>query len=104
MTRERETILVVDDDPTFRAYVRELLERGGFRVGELGDGADVVKVAVEQGASVLVLDVNLPGLNGYEVCRRVRERLDPGIGIIFVSGSRTESFDRTMPDGRSDNL
>src|SRR3954451_22727044 len=95
MTTERDMILVVDDDDVFRDYVREVLERGGFRVRDLDDGARVLEVAAEEGASVLVLDVNLPGLNGYEICRRVRERLDPGIGIIFVSGFRTESFDRT---------
>jgi DNA-binding NarL/FixJ family response regulator len=90
-----ETILVVDDDPLFRDFVRELLERAGYRVHELDDGATAVEVAARERPTAVVLDVNLPGLNGYEVCQRLREQLDPELGIIFVSGERTETFDRT---------
>jgi two-component system phosphate regulon response regulator OmpR len=90
-----ETILVVDDDPRFRALVRDLLEQAGYRVLALDDGTAVVDTAAAERPSAVVLDVNLPGLNGYEVCQRLREQLDPELGIIFVSGDRTESFDRT---------
>lgn len=90
-----ETILVVDDDLRFRDFVRELLERAGYRVLALGDGSAALDAAAEARPTAVVLDVNLPGLNGYEVCQRLREQLDPGLGIIFMSGERTESFDRT---------
>jgi CheY-like chemotaxis protein len=71
-----ETILVVDDDPLFRDLVRDLLERGGYRVHELADGATAVDVAALEQPTAVVLDFNLPGLNGYEVCQRLREQLD----------------------------
>ena len=90
-----ETILVVDDDAAFRHLVRELLERAGYSVRELADGTSALDAAAEERPSVVVLDVNLPGLNGYEVCQRLRESGDRELGIIFVSGERTESFDRT---------
>jgi DNA-binding NarL/FixJ family response regulator len=90
-----ETIFVVDDDPRFRALVRDLLEQAGYRVLALDDGAAAVDAAATERPVVVVLDVNLPRLNGYEVCQRLRERLDRDLGIIFVSGDRTESFDRT---------
>ena len=90
-----ETIFVVDDDPRFRALVRDLLEQAGYRVLALDDGAAAVEAAAAERPVVVVLDVNLPRLNGYEVCQRLRERLDRDLGIIFVSGDRTESFDRT---------
>lgn len=90
-----ETILVVDDDPRFRDLVRELLEQAGYRVLTLDDGAAAVEAAAEERPSVVVLDVNLPRLNGYEVCQRLRERFESELGIIFLSGERTESFDRT---------
>lgn len=90
-----ETILVVDDDPRFRDLVRELLEQAGYRVLALDDGAAAVAAAAIERPSVVVLDVNLPRLNGYEVCQRLRERFESEIAIIFLSGERTESFDRT---------
>ena len=90
-----ETIFVVDDDSRFRDLLRDLLEEAGYRVLTLDDGAAAVEAAAEERPAVVVLDVNLPRLNGYEVCQRLRERFDPELGIIFVSGERTESFDRT---------
>jgi len=90
-----ETIFVVDDDPLFCGLVRDLLEQAGYRVLTLDDGAAAVEAATEERPAVVVLDVNLPRLNGYEVCQRLRERLDRDLGIIFVSGERTESYDRT---------
>jgi DNA-binding NarL/FixJ family response regulator len=90
-----ETILVVDDDPGFCDLVRDLLERAGYRVHALDDGTAVLDAARNERPAVVVMDVNLPGLNGYEVCQRLRQHLDPDLGIIFVSGERTESFDRT---------
>jgi DNA-binding NarL/FixJ family response regulator len=90
-----ETILVVDDDPLFRDLVRELLERAGYRVLALDDGTAVLDAAAGAQPTAVVLDVNLPGLNGYEVCQRLREQFGPELGIIFASGERTESFDRT---------
>jgi len=90
-----ETIFVVDDDPRFRDLVRDLLEQAGYRVLTLDDGAAAVDAAAEERPAVVVLDVNLPRLNGYEVCRQLRDRFDPELGIIFMSGDRTESYDRT---------
>jgi two-component system OmpR family response regulator len=90
-----ETILVVDDDPRFRDLIRVVLEQAGYRVHELDDGSTALDAAADERPTAVVLDVNLPGLNGYEVCQRLREQLEPELGIIFVSGERTESYDRT---------
>jgi DNA-binding NarL/FixJ family response regulator len=90
-----ETILVVDDDPLFRDLVQDLLERAGYRVHALDDGSEVFDAAAAERPTAVILDVNLPGLNGYEVCQRLREQLDPELGIIFVSGECVESYDRT---------
>jgi len=90
-----ETIFVVDDDPRFRDLVRVLLEQAGYRVLSLDDGTAVLDAASLERPAAVVLDVNLPGLNGYEVCQRLREQLGSELGIIFMSGERTESFDRT---------
>lgn len=87
-------VLVVDDDDVFRTHVTEVLEAGGFRVVGLGEGeAALTSVRAERPAAVL-LDVNMPRLSGYEVCRALREEHGTAFPIMFLSGERTESFDR----------
>jgi DNA-binding NarL/FixJ family response regulator len=71
-----------------------VLEEGGYRVVEAVDGlAALAAVRAERPAAV-ILDVNMPRLSGYEVCRSLREEHGPELPVMFVSGERTESFDR----------
>jgi DNA-binding NarL/FixJ family response regulator len=86
--------LVVDDDGDFRAFVRELLETVGYETTELASGAAVLSAAAEERPAGVVLEVELPGLNGYEVCRELRNRYGSSIAIVFVSAERTEALDR----------
>jgi DNA-binding NarL/FixJ family response regulator len=88
------TILVVEDDGDFRAHVRVVLETAGFRVVEAQSGEDAIQIAAERQPSLVLLDVHLPGFSGYEICRTLREDHGQRIGIIFLSGSKTESIDR----------
>lgn len=96
MSRRRlaEVVLVVDDDDHFRAYVRELLEAGGFRVLDAPDGVTALASARAERPAAVLLDVNMPRLCGYEICRALREEHGPAFPLMFVSGERTESFDR----------
>jgi DNA-binding NarL/FixJ family response regulator len=87
-------VLVADDDVLFRAYVRGVLEEGGYRVVEAEDGLAALAAVRAARPAAVVLDVNMPGLSGYEVCRSLREEYGPDLPLIFVSGERTESFDR----------
>ena len=86
------TVLVVDDDADFRAFVRSLLEGGGYRVVE-ASGADEALNGVTPEPSIVVLDVAMSPTSGYEVCRVLRARR-PDLPILFVSGERTEALDR----------
>jgi DNA-binding NarL/FixJ family response regulator len=95
MSAERLTVLVVDDHAPLRALVRDLLEQAGYAVAEAASGTAAVQFLEGARPAVVLLDVNLPGLNGYEVCRRIRDRLNGTIGIIFISGERVETFDRS---------
>jgi DNA-binding NarL/FixJ family response regulator len=88
------SVLVVDNDPPFRAFVRDLLERAGFEVAESGDGEAALGVAALRRPELVLLDVCLPRASGYEVCRELRDRFGDSLGIIFVSGERIESIDR----------
>lgn len=88
------SILVVEDDALFREHVRDVLESAGFAVVEAGTGEDAVRMASESQPSLVLLDVHLPGFSGYEICRTLREDHGQRIGIIFLSGSKTDSIDR----------
>jgi DNA-binding NarL/FixJ family response regulator len=89
-----ELILVVDNDPLFRASVREPLERAGFDVLEADGGEAALAAASRRKPEVVLLDVCLPGASGYEVCRELRDRFGETLGIIFISGERIASIDR----------
>jgi len=87
-------ILVVDDDDVFRSYVSKLLESVGYRVEQHDSGTTVLPAVEAERPALVILEVQLPGLNGYEVCRELRERFGDAVSIVFVSGGRTEPLDR----------
>jgi len=86
-------VLVVEDDAGFRQLVCEMLASAGFEPAEAATGEQALTTARERQPSVVVLDVCLPGLSGYEVCRELKDE-NPGLGVLFVSGERIELLDR----------
>jgi DNA-binding NarL/FixJ family response regulator len=79
------TVLIVDDYPPFRESARGLLEGGGFDVvGEAEDGAEALRLARELEPEVVLLDVHLPDLDGFEVARRLSE-LEPAPEVVLTS-------------------
>jgi DNA-binding NarL/FixJ family response regulator len=93
-TRQRP-IIVVDDDPDFRRLVRQLLEPLEYDVQEASTADEAFSIAAREQPSLVLLDVHLPDISGYEVCRRLRDEHGDAIAIVFLSGERTEEFDRT---------
>jgi DNA-binding NarL/FixJ family response regulator len=87
-------IYVVDDDDGFRSLVTGILESVGYRTEQLADGAGVLAATEAERPAAVLLDVQLPGLNGYEVCRQLRDRYGDTVPIIFISGERTDALDR----------
>jgi DNA-binding NarL/FixJ family response regulator len=87
-------ILIVDDDASSRTLVRELIEGAGYSTIESTTGEEALASADEQRPALVLLDVQLPGVSGYEVCRRLRGRFGERLPIIFVSGARVEAMDR----------
>ena len=87
-------ILVVDDDPGFCALVVSIAEEAGYEARSAARGEDALRLAREELPDVAVLDIELPGISGYEVCRRLREEFG-ATGIIFVTGTQTGQLDRT---------
>jgi DNA-binding response OmpR family regulator len=86
-------ILVVDDDPLFRELVATILARAGYEPVEAATGEEALETAERQAPKAVILDVQLPGISGYEVCHRLDARGDRP-PVLFVSGARIESFDR----------
>jgi DNA-binding NarL/FixJ family response regulator len=87
-------ILLVDDDEAFRSFIAELFESIGYGTRQLSSGAGVLATVTDNLPAAILLDVQLPGLNGYEICRELRRRYGDSIAIIFISGERTEALDR----------
>ena len=88
-----DRVLVVDDDPTVAEVVTRYLEREGFDVEAIGDGAAAIDRAVADLPALVVLDLMLPGLDGLEVCRRLRG-VAP-IPVIMLT-ARGEEEDRVI--------
>lgn len=76
------TVLIVDDEPPIVELVRFTLEDEHVRVLEAGDGLEALAVARAERPDLIFLDVQLPRLNGFEVCRRLR--LESGLGKTKV--------------------
>ena len=88
-----QTILVVEDEPTLADSLRFNLERQGYRVLVEHDGAAAVARAEADTPDAILLDVMLPGLDGFEVCRRIRARSNTPILMLTARG---EEIDRVL--------
>jgi DNA-binding NarL/FixJ family response regulator len=86
-------LLIVDDDAAFREFVRSLLDRIGHPIVEATDGDEALEAALAARPSLVVLDVDVPGASGYEICRALRDAYGEDLPIIFVSGRRMEQLD-----------
>jgi DNA-binding NarL/FixJ family response regulator len=87
------TVLIVDDDPVIRSAIATILADAGYATSEADSGAEALRAARSEAPALVLLDVNLPGMCGYEVCRLLRDEFGDQFPIVFVSGARTESFD-----------
>jgi two-component system, NarL family, nitrate/nitrite response regulator NarL len=88
------TILIVDDDANYRAFVASILDRVGYGTREASSGEEALSSVRSDRPSLVLLDVLLPGVTGYAVCRELRDEYGDVLPIIFVTGERTEPGDR----------
>jgi two-component system alkaline phosphatase synthesis response regulator PhoP len=88
-----ETILVVDDEPKIVKQARDYLERSGFRVVTAGDGEMALAQARHERPDLIVLDLNLPEMDGLDVCRALRRESD--VPIIMLT-ARVDETDRLI--------
>ena len=101
-----DLILVVDDDPTLRMLARASLEKSGFRVEEAEDGEQALRKFIQDRPAVIVMDVEMPKLNGYETCKRIREdAVGAHVPELMTTGLEDiESVNRAYSAGATDFL
>lgn len=90
-----DKILVVEDDKAILMSLKDDLEFEGYEVATASDGKDGLKQALGGGFQLVVLDILLPGLNGFEVCKKLREA---GVKtpILMVTAAKTEEMDKVV--------
>ena len=101
-----DIILVVDDDPTLRMLVRATLEKSGFQVEDAEDGEEALRKFIKYQPAVILMDVEMPKLNGYEACKRIRaDAVGAHVPILMVTGLEDiESVNRAYSAGATDFL
>jgi len=72
MSKDKVRILVVDDEPGYVWTIRVNLEASGYAVLVARDGQTAVELAASEEPDVIILDIKMPGMDGYEVCQRIR--------------------------------
>ncbi|WP_242417558.1 response regulator transcription factor [Sphingomonas panni] len=87
------TILIADDDPHIRQLLAFAFAKAGLASIEAGDGEAALAIALEQRPDLIVLDINMPRMDGIEMCRRLRSVSD--VPILFLS-SRDDEIDRVL--------
>jgi DNA-binding response OmpR family regulator len=84
------TILIVDDEADVRGLVREILQRAGYEVREAGDGQEGLRAFYGERPDLVVLDVSMPVLDGWETLARIRELSDVPVIMLTASGEELQ--------------
>lgn len=84
MDMQRPTILVVDDDPVIVDLISSLLE-DNYSVVAAYDGRDALRLLRKQRPDLLLLDLMMPGVDGFTVARQVREKYEDGLPVLIIS-------------------
>jgi len=80
------TILLVDDEPALREVIVAILAEPGHTVLTASDGYEALRILVERAVDLLITDVKMPGISGFELARQAK-LMRPRLNIIYISGS-----------------
>src|SRR4051794_28020207 len=89
-----DEILVADDDPDSRRGIAEALSRAGHATAEAADGDEALAMAEHDRPALIITEVLLTGVSGYEVCHTIKEWYGERVPVILISDRRTEPADR----------
>jgi DNA-binding NarL/FixJ family response regulator len=87
-------ILIADGDAAWRALIAHVLEQAGYETVEAETGAEALEEVRADSIRLVMLEVSLPDMTGYEVCRQLRDASGDELAIFLLSGARTEPADR----------
>ncbi|MED0988094.1 response regulator transcription factor [Bacillus paramycoides] len=88
------TILVLEDERTIRSFITLNMKRAGFNILETNTGEKALELLENHNVDIIILDVMLPGIDGFQVCKRIREN-NGNIGIIMLT-ARVEDTDQVL--------
>ena len=86
-------ILLIEDDERLGSLVAHYLGKHGYRVAIEADGAHAVQAIVDRAPALVLLDISLPGQDGFDICRAVRSRY---AGVICMLTARTDDIDQVL--------
>ena len=89
-----DKILLVEDEASIRGFLKINLKRNNFEVIEAESGEEGIRLALIERPTIVILDVMLPGIDGFEVCKTLREKIS-NIGIIMLT-AKGQDMDRIM--------
>jgi len=97
-SRHKPTVLIADDDLEILTMVRTLLRRRDIKLLEASDGEEAMRLIREHVPALVVLDVMMPGMSGWEICKAIREDEDiSNIGVIMLTGIGERLNELTSP-------
>ena len=85
-------ILIVEDEESIRGFLKINLKRNGYEVIEVDNGEDGIKIAINEKPAIVILDVMLPGIDGFNVCKRIRDE-EKNIGLIMLT-AKSQDIDK----------
>lgn len=89
-----KSILIVEDESSIRKFVKINLERNGFNVFEAESGEEALSIARRENIDIAILDIMLPGIDGFQVCKILRQEY-PRMGIIMLT-AKSQDIDKIM--------
>ncbi len=95
MNVKKKRILIIEDDGTLRETTAAFLQGEGFRVQAAADGSKGLDLALKEPFDLILLDVMLPGISGFEVCRALRESRS-AVPVIMLTGQKKDEVDKVV--------
>lgn len=98
------SVLIVDDDPSIRKLVATTLEDvAGFELVEAADGDEALELARKEAPAIVLLDIDMPGIDGLEACRRLRAQPQTAEAtVVMLTAAADEEAERAAEDAGAD--
>lgn len=91
-------VVVIEDEPAVRSIIRRVLARDNHNVREVGTGREAMQICETDGIDLLICDIGLPEMNGYEVAKHCRASC-PECGVVLISGHLPDELERRKVPG-----